>query len=46
MTWLPGWDSVGNSGWWAQFWFGISLLGLFAFGASQLISHVYGLRTA
>ena len=46
MIWWPGWDSIANSGWWAQFWFAISLLGLFAFGASQLISHVYGLRKA
>jgi len=46
MIWWPGWDSIANSGWWAQFWFAISLLGLFAFGTSQLISHVYGLRTA
>ena len=46
MIWWPGWDSIANSSWWAQFWFAISLLGLFAFGASQLISHVYGLRKA
>jgi hypothetical protein len=46
MTWWPGWDSIGNSAWWSQFWFAISLVGLLAFGASQFVSHIYGLRKA
>jgi hypothetical protein len=44
MTWWPGWDSIANTGWWSHFWFWFGIACLFALGASEIVSHVYGLR--
>jgi hypothetical protein len=44
MTWWPGWDSIANTGWWSHFWFWFGIACLFALGASEVVSHVYGLR--
>jgi hypothetical protein len=41
---MPGWDSIGDSGWWSSFWFCVSFVCLFALGASQIVSHAYRLR--
>jgi hypothetical protein len=44
MAWFPGWNSIEGSGWWSNFhfWFGIACLLLL--GASEVLSHLYGLR--
>jgi TolA-binding protein len=44
MTWWPGWNSISDSGWWSHFWFWFGIFCLFALGASEVVSHVYGLR--
>lgn len=44
MTWWPGWDSVASTGYWSHFWFWFGIICLFALGASEIVSHVYGLR--
>lgn len=44
MTWWPGWDSIASTGWWSHFWFWFGIACLFALGASEIVSHVYGLR--
>src|SRR5262249_45543900 len=41
---LPGWDSITNTGWWSNFWFWFGIVCLFALGASEVVSHIYGLR--
>lgn len=43
MVW-PGWDSIADTGWWSNFWFWFGIGCLFALGASEVISHKYGLR--
>jgi hypothetical protein len=44
MAWWPGWDSVDSAGFWSHFWFWVGIVCLFAVGASEIISHIYGLR--
>ncbi len=44
MTWWPGWDSIESTANWSHFWFWFGILCLFALGASEVVSHVYGLR--
>jgi hypothetical protein len=44
MTWWPGWDSVASAGYWSHFWFWFGIVCLFALGASEVVSHMYGLR--
>jgi hypothetical protein len=44
MTWWPGWDSIASAGYWSHFWFWFGIACLFALGASEIVSHVYGLR--
>ncbi len=44
MSWLPGWDSAVDSGWWSHFWFWFGIICLLALGASEVVSHFYGLR--
>jgi hypothetical protein len=44
MTWWPGWDSVVSAGYWSHFWFWFGIVCLFALGASEVASHMYGLR--
>jgi hypothetical protein len=44
MTWWPGWDSIASTGYWSHFWFWFGIICLFALGASEIVSHVYGLR--
>jgi hypothetical protein len=44
MTWWPGWDSIASAGYWSHFWFWFGIVCLFALGASEIVSHVYGLR--
>jgi hypothetical protein len=44
MAWLPGWDSIDGAKSWGDlyFWFGIACL--FLLGASEILSHYYGVR--
>lgn len=42
--WLPGWDSVGSSGWWVTFWAWSCIACLFASAATQLAYQVYSAR--
>jgi hypothetical protein len=44
MSWLPGWHSAVDSGWWSHFWFWFGIICLLALGASEVVSHFYGLR--
>jgi hypothetical protein len=44
MTWWPGWDSIASTGYWSHFWFWLGIVCLFALGASEIVSHIYGLR--
>ncbi len=44
MSWLPGWDSAVESGWWSHFWFWFGIICLLALGGSEVVSHFYGLR--
>jgi hypothetical protein len=44
MTWWPGWDSIASAGYWSHFWFWFGIACLFALGASEIVSHIYGLR--
>ena len=44
MPWWPGWDSADSAGFWSNLWFGVGIVCLFAVCASEVISHVYGLR--
>jgi hypothetical protein len=44
MTWWPGWDSIESTAFWSHFWFWFGIACLFALGASEIVSHIYGLR--
>ncbi len=44
MTWWPGWNSADSVGFWSHFWFWFGIVCLFSAGASEVISHIYGLR--
>ncbi len=44
MNWWPGWDSADCAGFWSHFWFWVGIICLFAVGASEVVSHIYGLR--
>lgn len=44
MNLLPGWDSIESAGFWSHFWFWFGIACLFALGASEVVSHYYGVR--
>jgi hypothetical protein len=44
MWWWPGWDSVESTSFWSHFWFWFGIGCLFMLGASEIVSHIYGLR--
>lgn len=44
MSWLPGWDSVEESGWWGNFHFWFGIVCLFLLCVTEVLSHLYGLR--
>ncbi len=44
MTWWPGWDSADSAGFWSHLWFWVGIVCLFVVGASEIVSHIYGLR--
>jgi hypothetical protein len=41
---IPGWDSVAGTGWWATFWFWVSIGSLLLLGISEVISHQYTMQ--
>lgn len=44
MSWIPGWDTVANAGWWSTFYFWASIGSLMLLGASEVVSHRYSER--
>ena len=41
---LPGWNSVGSTGWWSAFYFWASIASLMLLGTTEVLSHRYGAR--
>jgi hypothetical protein len=44
MAWWPGWDSVDAAKSWSDFYFWFGIVCLFLLGASEVLSHYYGVR--
>jgi hypothetical protein len=44
VSWIPGWQTTADAGWWSNFWFGASLCSLAFLGICELISHRYSER--
>jgi len=44
MSWIPGWNSVADAGWWSGFFFWASIASLIGLGISEIASHRYSDR--
>ena len=44
MAWIPGWDTVGGTGWWSGFYFWCSIGALIGLGVAEVASHRYSER--
>jgi len=44
LSWIPGWDSVANAGWWSGFYFWASIVALISLGIMEVASHRYSER--
>jgi hypothetical protein len=44
VSWIPGWASIADAGWWSGFYFWVSIGCLLGLGASEIASHRYSER--
>ena len=44
VSWLPGWTTADDAGWWSSFYFWFGVASLVSLGCAEVLSHFYGLR--